>query len=88
MYKRPEDYGYIQVSISLNEATIFIGKKGRDIFEGIVLKLVELSVNLKKREKGLDAAITLTDMSLDLVENSFLESRTNFTNFFKKQSND
>ena len=88
VYKRPLDYGYMQLNLSLNDATIFIGKRDKTIFQGIVLKLVDLDVSVSKREIGLDAKIELKDLSLDLVENSFLDQQTHFTNFFRKQSED
>lgn len=52
------------------------------------MKLVDLDVSVSKREIGLDAKIELKDLSLDLVENSFLDQQTHFTNFFRKQSED
>lgn len=32
VYKRPLDYGYMQLNLSLNDATIFIGKRDKTIF--------------------------------------------------------
>ena len=40
IYKRPADYGFIQVNILMNEATIFIGKRERQFYEGVDLKLL------------------------------------------------
>ena len=72
IYTRPMAFAYVETTVFLNEANIYVGKKEKGCFEGVLLKLVDLELTLSKREKGMDVKLNLTDLTIDLVENNYL----------------